>query len=914
MLLLTATPIQLKIRELFDLLNLLGLGGKWAKFHHFQRYYLQLFLSPDEKDWNFLIDMARDSINQGRVEVEQYRSYLEDVDLSYADTIIRILIEGDKLSFYSDIFSTEFWEELSKALEGLTPLSWYMFRFTRTQLTKYGIPTAERKPKDIPVTMIKEETELYNSVEEYIKDIYKNLDETKRIIVGFTLAIYRRRLTSSFQAILKSLKRRLDALLQWKEGKGKGRIFEDDDIDDEISDAIDENTGTYILTEDYKSVSDDKLSIPLARESLEEEIEYLSKFIKEIEEFLSIHDESKLKELYSILKKANEEDAKRILIFTQYTDTLDFLKSKLIENPEYRIIGCFSGRGGELCTKSNIDGELIWREIPKETIKDWFFEETESFKIMLCTDAASEGLNFHICYWLINYDLPWNPMKVEQRIGRIDRVKQESEYVKIRNLLYNETIEGDIYFRLIQRIGLFKTVIGPLQPILQEFFSDIERKALFERDQQSFRIDVDELLDRLNSESQRAIEQHDFYIRLINFRIDWIEDFQYASKYSFMASSFEPFFIDITSRDSSIQLIERQNDNAKCRIKSMAQLLPSHENKYLKCTKNRSFQNSQKSEIALTRNEAERNLDARWFNYGDSIFSCYLNKWANKASNSLCISIFKNDSSLQPKIVLLLQYESVSDMQIYKFLKITYEIPSWGIINIETIDYMKELGTYCDNLKEKYSDNKKTLTDFLKKNNITADLLNTHIVNLTNQEIINFCSFEPSKFSRLISSEARKLKNWLATQQLILKDQLKNILTQWLLMEYLYLKKDEDWDTLEENIPLGNYFEEIIRRQGPTLEFDQELFDNVIDNLEIFFDEITLTKEDEIFRDLKESYKSENKRKLLRANQRLLRQQIAKLLEEWSKITTFYRNQTKKVQQRLNRKLQLTISGIIFYL
>jgi hypothetical protein len=85
---------------------------------------------------------------------------------------------------------------------------------------------------------------------------------------------------------------------------------------------------------------------------------------------------------------------------------------------------------------------------------------------LLCTDAAAEGLNFQFCGALVNYDMPWNPMRVEQRIGRIDRLGQRHPDIQIVNLHYSNTVEADVYKALRERIGLFENVVGRLQPIL----------------------------------------------------------------------------------------------------------------------------------------------------------------------------------------------------------------------------------------------------------------------------------------------------------------------------------------------------------------------------------------------------------------------------------------------------------------
>ena len=101
-----------------------------------------------------------------------------------------------------------------------------------------------------------------------------------------------------------------------------------------------------------------------------------------------------------------------------------------------------------------------------------------SFDVMLATRVASEGLDFEFCSVVVNYDLPWNPMEVEQRIGRIDRFGQESDKVYILNFATPGTIETDIIDRLHRRIRVFTQSIGELEPILRESFSDIQKIAL----------------------------------------------------------------------------------------------------------------------------------------------------------------------------------------------------------------------------------------------------------------------------------------------------------------------------------------------------------------------------------------------------------------------------------------------------
>lgn len=148
-------------------------------------------------------------------------------------------------------------------------------------------------------------------------------------------------------------------------------------------------------------------------------------------------------------------------VFTQYTDTMDYVRDQLRE-VYGSDVACYSGRGGEVW--NSVLG--VWVEASKETVKNDFREG--KIRILVCTDSASEGLNLQTCGVLINYDMPWNPMRVEQRIGRVDRIGQTYPDIWISNYFYQDTIEDQIYTRLADRITWFETVVGELQPILAE--------------------------------------------------------------------------------------------------------------------------------------------------------------------------------------------------------------------------------------------------------------------------------------------------------------------------------------------------------------------------------------------------------------------------------------------------------------
>jgi hypothetical protein len=163
-------------------------------------------------------------------------------------------------------------------------------------------------------------------------------------------------------------------------------------------------------------------------------------------------------------------DRETVLVFTQYTDTMDFLREQLRQVYGSKV-ACYSGRGGE-----RWDGST-WAPTSKEKIKE-DFADGEKIKILIGTGALSEGLNLQTCGVLINYDMPWNPMRVEQRIGRIDRIGQQHKVVWIRNYFYKDTIEARVYKRLEDRIDWFQTVVGDLQPILSKVARSIQTLAM----------------------------------------------------------------------------------------------------------------------------------------------------------------------------------------------------------------------------------------------------------------------------------------------------------------------------------------------------------------------------------------------------------------------------------------------------
>jgi hypothetical protein len=122
--------------------------------------------------------------------------------------------------------------------------------------------------------------------------------------------------------------------------------------------------------------------------------------------------------------------------------------------------------------------------VSREEVKKQFLQE--NIDVLLCTDAAAEGLNLQTADLLINFDLPWNPMKVEQRVGRIDRIGQKHDTVEVLNLCYADSVEATIYGRLLERLEGACQTVGPmpfsLLPVGEKDFQDLAAGTLSEED------------------------------------------------------------------------------------------------------------------------------------------------------------------------------------------------------------------------------------------------------------------------------------------------------------------------------------------------------------------------------------------------------------------------------------------------
>jgi superfamily II DNA or RNA helicase len=283
-----------------------------------------------------------------------------------------------------------------------------------------------RKVDTIKYRLSDEETLLYNAVTEYVEKHFNKALEKEKRNVTFALTILQRRLASSVRAIRRSLERRHNRL---KELYEKGQILQDFGYEEEYLEDLEER-------ERWKKEEEllEKLTSAETLEELKGEITKLEELVKLAKEVEKKEIETKLSELRKLMEteKVKEEKTK-LLIFTEAKDTMEYLAEKL-KKWGYSVTFIHGGMNLD----ARIKAENEFNNGPTQ--------------IMVSTEAGGEGINLQKrCWIMVNYDIPWNPNRLEQRMGRIHRYGQQHD-VHIYNLVAVETKEGRILERLFEKL------------------------------------------------------------------------------------------------------------------------------------------------------------------------------------------------------------------------------------------------------------------------------------------------------------------------------------------------------------------------------------------------------------------------------------------------------------------------------
>lgn len=507
---MTATPIQLDRRELWDLLMVLELPGQWQNEDDFDRFYTEI--NEPRPDWAFLFEMVRSGLKTWEIDqasVDQLQSRYSNVDVG---ALMQRIIDNH----YQDIngLGVREREALKVLLFRHAPSYRMIYRNTRELLKRYHEEgkfkerIADREPQppdyidlagseDDPRT----EAGLYTKIDEYVSEYYAKYNDVRKGL-GFIMEVYRKRLTSSFEAIRLSLERRRNTVSRALSTGDYGLLFgQMRQESEEVEEILSEEIADDIEEGEFKGSTRE---MDLMRQVLRTELQFLDTFVDHLGD---IHTDSKFEHLERMLQDKFNSGVRRVIIFSQFKDTVNFILERL--RPIYgEKLGSYTGDGGSYYKNNE------WVRCSKQKIQEKFRTDDDPLSILVCTDAASEGLDLQSCNTLINYDLPWNPMRIEQRIGRVDRIGQQSPKVYVHSLYYRDTVEEDVYRVCLERLEVFRSTLGNMQPVLiaGNVESIIRRGAMARTKEERAKV-----LSDASGELDKSIAQIDENIRIFAF-------------------------------------------------------------------------------------------------------------------------------------------------------------------------------------------------------------------------------------------------------------------------------------------------------------------------------------------------------------------------------------------------------------
>lgn len=456
MLLATATPVQMYPIEAWDLMNILAqgsdaiLGNEYSKWRYEPKKGLDLIMGREEigntpENWNELgswlfnplppadEDEMKFGIIRERLGIDEDepvvfpQKYIAQKDTPLGDRITRIFADNFLLHH--------------------NPYIRYIVRRTRSFLENNNNPeTGEPYLRKIEVILKGEEDREAVKLPPYLKDAYDCAEEFCGLLAervrgsGFIKTLLLRRVGSSMIAGKKTAEK----MLRW--GESTVDDFEEDDDDTFAEDGI---------------TTEEKISE--LKKITEDERQQLQRFIKILEE--NRETDPKYELALNLLVKERFKD-KGCIIFSQYYDSAHWVAGKLSKDLPDDIIGLYAG--GD---KSGIFINELFKKKTKEDIKRMV--KTRDIKILVGTDAASEGLNLQKLGTLINLDLPWNPTRLEQRKGRIQRIGQEREKIVIYNMRYKDSVEDRVHSLLSERLQNISEIFGQLPDVLQDAWVEV---------------------------------------------------------------------------------------------------------------------------------------------------------------------------------------------------------------------------------------------------------------------------------------------------------------------------------------------------------------------------------------------------------------------------------------------------------
>ncbi len=405
---LTATPIQLGNRDLFVLLNTLRPDLIINE---------QNFIHMSEP--NVYINTAAKAVRIAQPGWQEiaYKAIMDAIETSWGRTmlssnpiVIRILNDLQK-----EQIEPERRVQMITEIENLHTFNSTINRTRRRDIEAITI----RTPETFMVEFTSEQAFIHNKlldIQRQILSIFRN-----SIPLNFMMATIRRQAASCILGLVP---------------------FLEDILNRHLNEIVWDEIGNEIP--DYSFITD-----------ITGQIHTMIELCKTLSE-----DDPKLNKLKEIIEEKQKIDNNKIMIFSSFRHTLNYLYNQLVKN---------NVRVAMISGDTSDEDRIIFRnrfELDRNS--------PEAIDIMLFSEVGCEGLDYQFCDTIVNYDLPWNPMRIEQRIGRIDRRGQKSPKIFIYNLITQGTIDADIYTRCLERIGIFENSIGDSEEILGEITSELK--------------------------------------------------------------------------------------------------------------------------------------------------------------------------------------------------------------------------------------------------------------------------------------------------------------------------------------------------------------------------------------------------------------------------------------------------------
>lgn len=472
----TATPMQIDPIEVYDLFRLAGRSGP---------YLADPTLSMEYFDMTGMVAKG-EALNASQWSVlGQSFKQIEALD----PFLWRILKETTVTKKNEKVLDTLNYKKpknadvkyLKQPLFAASPLSRVMMRHSRKLLEIYrkngelSSNLARRRVRPVcAIAFTPDEKVFYDHLEEYCRGLEEQVKKNNpqsRQVMNFLLNFLQLRFASSLYAIQQTLIRRLKRVNQTL--AVGARQF---DTQEELDEALSEMEDTDGVNEEYSEgdLSDITLDALLKDRSVKDlkwEKDELTGMIDLLETMTETP--SKIRVLLEEIElRRSGNRVRQTVIFTRFYDSLKSIREYLSIRAPHLRVGVYSGEHAEWYSPD------AGRDIgtSHEKIKELFLNG--SIDILLCTDAAAEGLNLQTADLLINFDLGWNPMKVEQRIGRIDRIGQKYDVIEVMNMCYLGSTEEIVYGRLFERLSKAGFVVGTQQismlPVTMEEFRELE--------------------------------------------------------------------------------------------------------------------------------------------------------------------------------------------------------------------------------------------------------------------------------------------------------------------------------------------------------------------------------------------------------------------------------------------------------